>query len=46
MSDRVPTPGDADDSPGSELEVADTDEFAKMRACDARTTAPGRRGGS
>ena len=32
MSDRVPAPGDADDQPGSEPDVADTDEFAKMRA--------------
>jgi hypothetical protein len=32
MSDRVPAPGDADDQPGSEPEVADTDEFANMRA--------------
>jgi hypothetical protein len=32
MSDRVPAPGDADDQPGSEPDVADADEFAKMRA--------------
>jgi hypothetical protein len=32
MSDRVLAPGDADDQPGSEPDVADTDEFAKMRA--------------
>jgi hypothetical protein len=32
MSDRVPAPGDADDQPGSEPDVADDDEFAKMRA--------------
>jgi hypothetical protein len=32
MSDRVPAPGDADDQPGSEPDVPDDDEFAKMRA--------------
>jgi hypothetical protein len=32
MSDRVPAPGDADDQGGSKPDVADTDEFAKMRA--------------
>jgi hypothetical protein len=32
MSDRMPAPGDADDQHGSEPDVADTDEFAKMRA--------------
>jgi hypothetical protein len=31
MSDRVPAPGDADDQGGSKPDVADTDEFAKMR---------------
>jgi hypothetical protein len=32
MTDRVPAPGDADDQPGSAPDVADADEFAKMRA--------------
>jgi hypothetical protein len=32
MSDRIPAPGDADDQHGTEPDVADTDEFAKMRA--------------
>jgi hypothetical protein len=32
MSERVPAPGDPDDQRGSEPDVADTDEFAKMRA--------------
>jgi len=32
MSDRVPAPGDADDQRGGEPDVADTGEFAKMRA--------------
>jgi hypothetical protein len=33
MSDRTPAPGEADDQLGSEPEVvADSDEFAKMRA--------------
>ncbi len=32
MSDRIPASGDADDQGGSEPDVADTDEFAKMRA--------------
>ena len=32
MSDRTPAPGDAEDQPGTEPDVADTDEFAKMRA--------------
>jgi hypothetical protein len=32
MSDRVPAPGDAGDQPGNEPDVADADEFAKMRA--------------
>ena len=32
MSDRVPEPGDADDQRGSEPDVPDSDEFAKMRA--------------
>ena len=32
MSDRIPAPGDADDQYGTEPDVADTDEFAKMRA--------------
>jgi len=32
MSDRTPAPGDAEDRPGSEPDVADTDEFAKMQA--------------
>ncbi len=32
MSDRIPAPGDADDQRGSEPDVADNDEFAKMRA--------------
>ena len=31
MSDRVPAPEDADDQGGSKPDVADTDEFAKMR---------------
>ena len=32
MSDRIPSPGDADDQGDSEPEVADSEEFAKMRA--------------
>jgi hypothetical protein len=32
MSDRKPTPGDADDQRGSEPDMSATDEFAKMRA--------------
>jgi hypothetical protein len=32
MSDLTPAPGDADDQLGSEPEVADNDEFEKMRA--------------
>jgi hypothetical protein len=32
MSDRVPGPEDTDGQPGSEPDVADTDEFAKMQA--------------
>ena len=32
MSDRMPVPDDADDQRGSEPDVSDTDEFAKMRA--------------
>jgi hypothetical protein len=32
MTDRVPAPGDADDQPASAPDVADADEFAKMRA--------------
>jgi hypothetical protein len=32
MSDRTPAPGDADDRAGSEPEVVDDDEFAKMAA--------------
>ena len=32
MSDRMPALEDADDQRGSEPDVADTDEFAKMRA--------------
>jgi hypothetical protein len=32
MSDRTPTPGDADDQAGREPDLSATDEFAKMRA--------------
>ena len=32
MSDRVPAPGGAGDQSGGEPDVADDDEFAKMRA--------------
>lgn len=32
MSDRIPAPGDAGDQRGSEPGLADTSEFAKMRA--------------
>ncbi len=32
MSDRMPAPGDADDQRGSEPDLSDTAEFAKMRA--------------
>jgi hypothetical protein len=32
MSDRMPTPEDADDQPGREPDLSATDEFAKMRA--------------
>jgi hypothetical protein len=32
MSEGVPAPGDAGDQGGSEPDVADADEFAKMRA--------------
>ena len=32
MSDRMPEPGHADDQGGSEHEMSDTAEFAKMRA--------------
>jgi len=32
MSDRIPAPGDADDHRGSEYDMSDTAEFAKMRA--------------
>jgi hypothetical protein len=32
MSDGVPAAGDAGDQPGSAPDVADADEFAKMRA--------------
>jgi len=32
MSDHIPAPGDADDQDGNEPDVADDDEFAKMRA--------------
>jgi hypothetical protein len=32
VSDRIPSPGDADDRGDNEPEVADTEEFAKMRA--------------
>ena len=37
MSDRMPEPGHADDQGGSEHEMSDTAEFAKMRVFrDAR----------
>ncbi len=32
MSDRMPAPGHADDQRGSEPDMSDTGEFAKMRA--------------
>ncbi len=32
MTDRMPEPGNADDQRGSEPEVSDSAEFAKMRA--------------
>jgi len=32
MNDRKPTPEDADDQRGSEPDMSDTAEFAKMRA--------------
>ena len=32
MSDRIPASGDADDQRGSEPDVSDIDEFAKMAA--------------
>ena len=32
MSDRIPAPGDADDQRGSEPEVSEDDEIAKMQA--------------
>jgi hypothetical protein len=32
MSDHIPAPGDADDQRGSQLDMSDTAEFAKMRA--------------
>ena len=32
MSDRMPASGDADDQRGSEPDMSDTGEFAKMRA--------------
>ena len=32
MSDRSPVPGDADDQRGSEPDMSDTAEFARMRA--------------
>ena len=32
MSDRLPEPANADDQPGSEPDISDTAEFAKMRA--------------
>lgn len=32
MSDRIPAAGDADDQAGSEPEIADDEEIAKMQA--------------
>ena len=32
MSDRIPASGDADDQRGSEPDMSDTAEFARMRA--------------
>lgn len=32
MNDHIPAPGDADDQRGSEFDMSNTAEFAKMRA--------------
>jgi hypothetical protein len=45
MTDRTPTPGDADDQPGSEPERADDDEIAAKMEAVMRAQEKHREGG-
>ena len=45
MTDRTPAPGDADDQPGSEPDVADDDELAAKMAAVMRAQERHREGG-
>jgi hypothetical protein len=45
MSDRIPVPGDADDQPGREADVADHDEIAAKMEAVMRAQERHREGG-